>query len=79
MPAEPRISDETLTGSLVDLANEWDEKRDQPGYKNNTIWWLNQESYLGGRFGIALIDDLLAARGLPPRSAGSSDAKDGEQ
>ncbi len=64
-----RVSDETLTGQLTELANEWEAvKRGEQPWKDNTLWWLNQTSYAGERFVVALVDDLLAARGLPARS-----------
>ena len=72
----PKISDDTLTGHLTDLANEWtaviahQAENGRQATLNGTggsIWWLNQTGYLGEQFGIALIDDLLAARGLPSR------------
>lgn len=73
----PKISDKTLTGHLTELANEWaavlnhqaehGRKATLDG-KGSNIWWLNQTAYLAERFGIALIDDLLTARGLPPRT-----------
>jgi hypothetical protein len=64
-----RISDEVLTGHLTELANDWAQVRagNEPA-KDNTVWWLNQTAYLGERFGVALIDDLLAARNLPSRA-----------
>lgn len=63
-----KITNETLDGALRTLADEWDATRrgENPQY-DNTLWWLNQTSYLGERFGTALIDDLLEARGLPSR------------
>jgi hypothetical protein len=72
-----KIANEALAGDLTRLADEWDAVRahQQARGKDSTldvrgssIWWHNQHAYAGERFVVALIDDLLEARGLPPRS-----------
>lgn len=70
------ISDDDLTGHLSEMLAEWAEVREHQGKhgrdsllngKGDNTWWINQECYFAERFAEALVDELRAARGLPPR------------
>lgn len=79
-----RVSDENLTGHLSEMLDEWEAirahqrkhgRRSTVNSKGDNTWWINQECYFAERFGAALVDDLLEARGLPPRAGRDAKTK----